>query len=339
MRIGKKQTEQIALLIAGALSGNTQLTREQLMERVCDGFSLTTRQRADHTGTSVYTALCTYTAKVLREMTECGSVSLHDGKYRLCREQPIAVQRQQCREQILAVLRRGACEKNRLYRTLENHFGTDRTLTEQDDNALRSLAGQVLSDLERKGIVNCKEGVCSCSVPGLMPLHAAGESGVIYPTQSAIQDALFARLHTLGGGFFEDFCAGVLEKYFLVTGRQVVFCEGIGGSDDGGIDIRIGVKDDLGFFENIAVQTKCRENIHTTEKEIREFYGAMNAIGATRGIFITAAAFHPGAEKFLTSLPDCVGVDGKKLFSLICITGYGIRACPGGYTFDEIVFS
>ena len=143
----------------------------------------------------------------------------------------------------------------------------------------------------------------------------------------------------MGGKFFESFVANLLEKYFTLSGKMVVYCDITGGSDDGGIDIVLETVDYLGFNEKIVAQTKCRDRAHITEKEVREFYGAMNASGATRGIYVTSTHFHESAENFLDSCGDLVGIDGEKLFDLIKKTRYGIKKCEGGYTFDTAIFT
>ena len=104
------------------------------------------------------------------------------------------------------------------------------------------------------------------------------------------------------------------------------------------VDVIMETEEELGFVERIIIQTKNRKNIQTTEKEIREFYGVMNAQKGTRGIFVTTSSFHPAAEKLLLSLPNCVGIDGKKLFSLVKQTVYGIHKTKSGFSFDNAIF-
>ena len=70
------------------------------------------------------------------------------------------------------------------------------------------------------------------------------------------RERLLSRLYRRGGAHFEVFLANALEKYFLVTGRDVTCCEITGGSADGGIDIVIDTVDELGFAEHILVQAK-----------------------------------------------------------------------------------
>ena len=73
------------------------------------------------------------------------------------------------------------------------------------------------------------------------------------------------------------------------------------------------------------------------EKEVREFYGALNALGGTRGLYITTTVFHQGAIKLLDSLDNTVGIDGDKLFELIKKTEYGICKTKNGYVLDPAI--
>ena len=75
------------------------------------------------------------------------------------------------------------------------------------------------------------------------------------------------------------------------------------------------------------------------EKEVRGFYGALNALGGSRGLYITTTSYHYGAKKLLDSIDNCVGIDGDKLFELIKKTEYGICKTKNGYTFDTAIFS
>ena len=130
----------------------------------------------------------------------------------------------------------------------------------------------------------------------------------------------------------------VIEKYFSMMGQFVVFCDVTGGSDDGGIDIILETVDGLGFYEKIMVQTKCRDKAQINEKEVREFYGAVNALGGSRGLYVTTTNYHYGAKKLLDSIDNCVGIDGDKLFELIKKTEYGICITKNGFAFDSAIF-
>ena len=88
------------------------------------------------------------------------------------------------------------------------------------------------------------------------------------------------------------------------------------------------------------MQAKVRTNNQVTLKEVREFYGAVNVLGGTRGIYITSSTFHESAQKLLDSVGNCVGIDGDKLFELIEKTGYGITKTKNGeYLLDPAIFT
>ena len=197
----------------------------------------------------------------------------------------------------------------------------------------RTIAGSVLSQLVENEEI---EQISSKYV-----IKAEPDSS-IYDTplpENEFKPKFFKHLWLKGGKFFEVFVSNLLEKYYTLSGQMVVYCDTTGGSDDGGIDIVLETVDYLGFGEKIVAQTKCRDRAHVTEKEVREFYGAMNAINATRGIYVTTTHFHTSAEDFIDSIHDLVGIDGNKLFELVKKTRYGIKLCDGGYTFDTAIFT
>jgi restriction system protein len=57
--------------------------------------------------------------------------------------------------------------------------------------------------------------------------------------------------------------------------------------------------------ETILVQCKDWKTVRVTEREVREFYGAMSATGAPRGIFVTTGSFTREAREFA----DGKGID------------------------------
>jgi restriction system protein len=156
----------------------------------------------------------------------------------------------------------------------------------------------------------------------------------------ALRRRYLALLHRQGGAFLERFAVRLLEDYFRRTGRTVTLAEVTGGSADGGIDGRLHTVDGLGFSETVLIQTKCRKaDLHVTEREVRGFYGAVCAAGGSRGIFVTTSYFHGGAKKFLDGIPNYVGIDGEKLFSIVKLCSFGLVHTAGGYTIDKRIFS
>ena len=276
-----------------------------------------------------------YIGTVLTDLAAKGSIAIDkNGRYALQKEELIIVKEAECRAEIFRVLKTKSIKKAALYALLQKKFGTDKTASQKDDNTLKQLAGQILAEERAKGTLFEENGLYA-----ITPFQTA----IAYPKtplpEEAFEPLFLARIHAGGGKFFEQFVANLLEKYYLMNGRNVLTCEVVGGSSDGGVDIMLETEEELGFIEKVIIQTKNRKSIPVTEKEIREFYGVMNAQKGTRGIFVTTSTFHPGANTLLTSLDNCVGIDGKKLFSLAKKTGYGIHVTKNGLSFDDAMFS
>lgn len=255
--------------------------------------------------------------------------------YILTKEELIVVTEDQCEAEILTLLHKKSCTKNEIFEYLEKSFKIKTTLSNRDDIMLRSIAGSVIATLVSNHRIEYNDGKYS-----ERKQVAITDSDSIPLPKEEFKKRLFKRLWFLGGSHFENFCSNVLEKYFSMIGQYVMYCDITGGSEDGGIDIVVETLDHLGFYEKIMVQTKCRDKNQVTEKEVREFYGAVNVLGGTRGIYITSSTFHEGAQRLLDSVGNCVGIDGDKLFELIEKTGYGITKTKSGeYLLDPAIFT
>lgn len=271
--------------------------------------------------------LRSYAGTRLDALVSEGRVTLSGGLYRALEPSAVTVRACDCRERLIRLLGRRRMTEAELFAALGRAIGTDRTKSERDDKELQKTLASLLAELSRGGVIAESRGRYYRLSPAPIP------------SEREFKEALFSRLHEMGGGFFERFVAGALEAYFLHTGRTVTYCDVTGGASDGGIDVIVDTVDGLGFTEHILVQTKNRKNLHTTEKEIREFYGAMHARDGSRGIFVTAADFHPSARALLDTLPNCVGIDGDKLFEILLMTDYAIVRTRQGYLADESVFA
>ncbi len=280
---------------------------------------------------------------VLTELVSRGDVKVDkDKKYFLGKEELVIVQESECRGEILRLLKSKSLKRADLYLALQKKFGTDQTKSKKDDNGLRSMAGQILAREIDNGRIVEQSGLISLAVektPLPRPITPTPENKTAPISEEKFEELFLSRIHELGGKFFEHFVANMLEKYYTVNGREVLVCEVTGGSEDGGIDVIMETKEQLGFVERIMIQAKNRRTIRVTEKEVREFYGEMYAQRGTRGIYITTSSFCESAEKFLNSLPDCVAIDGKKVFEIAKQVAYGIQQTKSGLAFDPIAFS
>lgn len=332
MRANNKLRKKAQSAIIRYLSMNIQATRTELIEGALDSYGLSKNERENYSPRSKASTIRSYLSTALGDLITKEDVKRTGEHYMLAKDEIVIVRQDECEEKILKLLGCGSYTKDEIFERLESYFGTDKTLSLKDDYSLRTIAGGVLASLANDGtleIIGSK-------------YTRTGEKCQISDTplpENEFKPIFFKQLFMLGGKFFESFVGNLLEKYYTLSNKMVVYCDVTGGSNDGGIDIVLETVDYLGFGEKIVAQTKCRDRAHVTEKEVREFYGAMNAVGATRGIYVTTTYFHDGAEYFLDSVSDLVGIDGHKLFELVKKTGYGIKIGPMGYTFDTNIFT
>lgn len=333
MRITNKMRKKALNAIVRYLSMNGASTRNALIEGALSGYGLSKAELEDFSPKSKNSVIRSYLGTALNDLMNKKDIKRVGELYSLTKEEIVIISEDECRTEIMSMLEGGAFSKEEIYDRLEELFGTKRTISFKDDYSLRTIAGSMLSELissDEIELINSKYVLKS------------EENSAIFDTplpENEFKPKFFKQLWLMGGKFFESFVGNLLEKYYTLSGQMVVYCDITGGSDDGGIDIVLETVDYLGFGEKIVAQTKCRDRAHVTEKEVREFYGAMNAVNATRGIYVTTTYFHSSAEYFLDSVSDLVGIDGEKLFALIKKTNYGIKRCDGGYTFDTAIFT
>ena len=277
-----------------------------------------------------YGTVRSYLGATLSDLVRRGEVSRGGRGYLLGDDGEIAIERAVVENKLRATLKRRAYTEAELVRSLGRLLGTDATRSTLDDARLASTVHELLSSMLAEGAISLSDGRYT-----LVPKQKRADG--IY-TEHTLRIHLYEFLWERGGPAFEAFVAGLLEKYYLMRGYEVLFSETTGGSADGGIDVEVHVKDPLGFVDSILIQTKCRVRNHVTEKEVREFYGALCAKGGSRGMYITTSTFHPSAENFLDSIDRCIGIDGSRLFELVLLTSYGIRRVKDGYRIDYDVF-
>lgn len=333
MRITNKMRKRALNSIVRYLSVNESATRNQLIEGAIKGYGLSKTELEDLSPKSKNSVIRSYLTTALNDLVNKKDVKRTGDLYSLAKADVIIISEDECKNEIMNLLDGAPHTKEEIFSHLEAFFGTSKTLSFKDDYTLRTIAGNVLSQLTSDGeieIISSKYTIKN------------EQDKSIFDTplpENEFKPKFFKHLWLMGGKFFEEFVSNLLEKYYTLSGKMVVYCDITGGSDDGGIDIILETVDYLGFVEKIVAQTKCRDRAHVTEKEVREFYGAMNAINASRGIYVTTTYFHSSAEDFIDSIGDLVGIDGEKLFDLVKKTRYGIKLCDGGYTFDTAIFT
>ena len=331
MKITTKQKKRVSSKIVEYLVSRESATRTEVIEGAIRLMGLKPTEMCNLSPKSKYCLLKSYAGTALNDLAIKKVILQNGDKYSLVREEFIVVSQDLIQAEIESLLERGSYTKEEIYTHLEKFFGTDATASSRDDYSLRSIAGNVLFDLTDSSQVEI--------IKGKYTKRSTIEEKTDTPLpENEFKPKFFKTLWLKGGSFFESFVANLLEKYYSLAGKMVVYCEVSGGSEDGGIDVVLEIVDYLGFTEQIKVQTKNRDTAQVNEKEVREFYGAMIAQRGSRGIYVTTTRFHPSAENFIESVDDLVGVDGDKLFDLVKRTQYGIIKTSQGYTLDREIF-
>ena len=329
-KMKRKTTEAVIKF----LSNTESATRSEIIEGSLSCYGLTAAELEDTSPRSKNSVIRSYISTAINDLINKKDLVRKNDRYSLAKEELVIIKEDLVEAEIKELLQTRAYTKNEIFRILESRFGTDMTSSFKDDYSLHSVAGTVLFNLLQNDEIEFIDG----KYRDITPEDENDGNDVPLP-ENEFKPKFFKKLWLMGGKFFESFVANLLEKYFTLSGKLVVYCDITGGSDDGGLDVELEIIDYLGFVEKIVAQTKCRDRAHVTEKEVREFYGAMNAAKATRGIYVTTTHFHESAENFIEAIGDLVGIDGDKLFNLVKRTSYGIIKHKDGYTFDETIFN
>ncbi len=329
-KIKRKATEAVIKYLSNVAGA----TRSEIVEGSLICYGLSEGELEDFSPRSKNSVIRSYISTAINDLINKKDIYRKGEKYSLAKEELVIIKEDLVEAEIMEILQGGAYTKNEIFRMLETRFGTDMTSSFKDDYSLHSAAGNVLFNLLQNDEIEFIDG----KYRDITPTDINENSDTPLP-ENEFKPKFFKKLWLMGGKFFESFVANLLEKYYTLSGKMVVYCDITGGSDDGGLDVELEIVDYLGFVETIVAQTKCRDRAHVTEKEVREFYGAMNAKGASRGIYVTTTTFHESAENFMDAIGDLVGIDGDKLFNLVKRTSYGINKHKTGYTFDSAIFN
>ncbi len=97
-----------------------------------------------------------------------------------------------------------------------------------------------------------------------------------------------------------------------------------GRSGDGGIDGKI--REDALGLDEVYVQAKKYTASNVGEGELRNFAGAIDASGTTKGVFVTTSDFTRSAREYVKLSPKrIVLIDGKELARLMVLHDVGVR--------------
>ena len=331
--------EQLRKCLTERLTKQDGLRRKELLESCMAALGYSAEQIADTRPESESVQLKIALGSQLSELIH-GHVITEDAVGMLHAEPEVQTRFDlvEVREFLLHTLEAAApLGKQKLFSLAEQHFGTDKTPSRDDDNALRGVVGRVLLALEKDGhLVKTQRGWR----PASKDRYPATELGG-WLRQAAmggdVKKCFLEAIHTKGGEWFEYYCVNLMRSYYERSGKIVDAGSVTGGSNDGGIDGIIHTTDDLGYRETILMQMKNRHVI-MTPKDLREFYGAVCAEHGTRGIFISLGGFHIEAQRFIERVDNLTGLDGDRLFEIAGKCGMGLREQAGRMVLDDDFF-
>ncbi len=133
--------------------------------------------------------------------------------------------------------------------------------------------------------------------------------------RDALETEVLDRVRKAAPAFFEQVVVDLLIAMGHVTGR----------SGDGGIDGTI--KEDTLGLDEVYIQAKKYADGNTVgESDLRNFAGAIDAAGTTKGVFVTTAAFTSAAKDYVKRSPKrIVLIDGEELARLMVEHDIGVR--------------
>ena len=254
---------------------------------------------------------------VISEMKDNGVIAIENGECVAVSSSPLTLRLESCEQEIITFLKQVDKTKQQIRAHLQRRYRTDETKSNADDKLLFEYMGRILRLMITENKISLTEGKYTLSQQTAANLDDISDL-------LELKSTFISKIHRNGGEFFEHYIMTLLEKYSLKCRKTVVECRIIGGASDGGIDGIIKTVDPLGFKETIMVQAKNRTDL-TNETVVRGFYGAVCAFGGSRGIFATTSDFHPSAKLFLSSIDNCVGLNGEDIFNIACECLYGIK--------------
>ncbi len=308
----------------------TPMRRNEAIEECIKRFGLSEDERNDKNADSKYSAIRTSAGVALQRMKDTGFLTVDAEGFLSCTvDKPLVLRYEKCVEEILKLITVKPMSKNAIRQRLITAFGTDLTVSKRDDEKLFTYIGQILKSLINNKVLTFDGGVyrlCETKRAAI---------GDITATTALCADFLIL-LHSKGGEFFEKYFITLISKQLENDGKKIDVANLTAGADDGGIDGIIYTTDELGFKETVMMQMKNRNDI-TSETDIRSFYGALCALGGTRGIYAITSDFHPQAKAFINSIDNLIGLNGKDIFSIACNCKYGIVEKNGILEIDRAI--
>ncbi len=148
--------------------------------------------------------------------------------------------------------------------------------------------------------------------------HAAGE------LRTALEVEVLARVRAAAPAFLERVVVDLLIAMGY-GGGDAANGRVTGRSGDSGIDGKIR-EDTLGLDEVYLQAKKYADGNTVGEGDLRNFAGAIDAAGTTKGVFVTTSGFTQAAKNYVALSPKrIVLIDGEELARLMVRHGIGVR--------------
>ncbi len=231
----------------------------------------------------------------------------------------------------------GKYTKKEMFALCEKEFGCEKRGA--DYETLHRNCGNVLARLVKNGVLKKEKtgGKYFAEVKNEFPNSDLGNCLKEAAEGGDVKKCFLNALNLKGGEFFEWFSVNLIKKELERT-ETIIKSEIVGGAGDNGIDGIIECYDNFGFKDRVLIQARTRAKGTITLKELREFFGALNAEKGTRGIFASTASFHKEATTFANRQPNLVYLAGNKLYDLALAHGFGVRNQDTGVQIDYAFF-
>ena len=194
-------------------------------------------------------------------------------------------------------------------------------LTQAPPRIDKELLGKYPAFVEwstRKNVRSPKKGTAPADTPEEALASAAQQM------RNALEADVLDRVRDAEPAFLERVVVDLLIAMGY-GGGDAEMGQVTGRSGDGGIDGTIR-EDALGLDEVYLQAKKYAAGKTVGEGDLRNFAGALDAKGTTKGVFVTTAGFTPAAQNYVAHSPKrIVLIDGEELARLMVAHNIGVR--------------
>ena len=129
MRNTNKMQKKATNAIIRYLSINQSATRTELIEGALLTYGLSKSELENFSPKSKSTTLRSYLSTALNSLIIKGDIKRESERYMLAKDEVVIIREDECEEEILKMLGCNAYTKEDIFERLEEHFGTDKTLS------------------------------------------------------------------------------------------------------------------------------------------------------------------------------------------------------------------